>query len=71
MIVRSQYQIGDEDGDDGHRRHIADQEPQHAEDPDAGPEGAVVGEFVIDIRLLETPSHKDDSEEAAECHEDV
>ena len=41
------YQTADEDGDDGQRADIADQEPEDTEKLRIAAEGSAVGEFVI------------------------
>ena len=67
----SRHQSGDEDGEDGERADVSDEEPEDTEDPGIAAEGASVGEFVIDIRLLESPADEEDCEQAAESHKDV
>ena len=34
-------------------------------------EGASVGEFIIDIGLLESPAYKEDGQKASEGHQDI
>ena len=65
------YQTADEDGYDGQRADIADQEPEDTEKLRIAAEGSAVGEFVIYVGLLETPADKEDGQKTAESHEDV
>ena len=53
------------------RTDVTDEEPEDSEEPGIAAEGASVGEFIIYFRLLESPSHKEDCEEATERHEYV
>ena len=62
------HQSRNEDGEDGDRADESDEEPEHAEELGVAAEGATVGEFIIDIGLLESPADKEDGEEAAEGH---
>ena len=64
-------QIGKEDDDDSDRGYIADQKPEDAEDSGVGAESAAVGEFIVDVGLLETPAYEEDSEKTAEGHQDI
>ena len=64
-------QIGKEDDDDGNRSDIADEEPEDAEDSGVCAESAAVGEFVIDVGLLEAPAYEEDCEKTAEGHQDI
>ena len=64
-------QIGKEDDDDSDRGYIADQKPEDAEDLGVGAESAAVGEFVIDVGLLEAPAYEEDCEKTAEGHQDI
>ena len=61
----------DEDRDDCQRADIADEEPEDSEDSCVCREGASVGEFIVDIGLLEPPSDEEDSQKASKGHEDI
>ena len=64
-------QACDEDSEDSYRTDISDKEPEHAENLYVAAKGSSVGEFIIDIGLLESPADKQDSKKAAESHKDV
>ena len=64
-------QIGKEDDDDSDRGYIADQKPEDAEDSGVGGESAAVGEFIVDVGLLEAPAYEEDCEKTAEGHQDI
>ena len=61
--------VGKEDGDDCERGYVADEEPEDTEYLHIGAEGSSVGEFVVDVCLLESPAHEEDCKETAEGHE--
>ena len=63
--------IGEEDGDDGERGYVADEEPEDTEELGIGAEGATVGEFVVDVCFLESPAYEEDCKETAEGHHDI
>lgn len=64
-------QIGKEDDDDSDRGYIADEEPKDTEYLSILAESAAVGEFVIDVCLLESPAYEEDCEKTAEGHQDI
>ena len=51
--------------------YIADEEPQNAEQLGIAANLSSVGEFVVNIGLLETPAHEEDGQKTAQSHEDV
>lgn len=51
--------------------YIADEEPQNAEQLGIAADLSSVGEFVVNIGLLETPAHEEDGQKTAQSHEDV
>ena len=64
-------QSRDEDQDDCQRADITDKEPEDAEKLCVAADGSAVCEFIVYICLLESPSHKEDSNETSEGHEDI
>ena len=64
-------QIGKEDNDDSDRGYIADQKPEDAKDSGVSAESAAVGEFIVDVGLLEAPADEEDCEKTAEGHQDI
>ena len=61
----------DENRDDCQRADIADEEPEDSEDSCVCREGASVGEFIVDIGLLEPPSDEENSQKASKGHQDI
>ena len=62
---------GNKDRDDGERTDESDEEPEHSEKLSITAEGASIGEFIIDVGLLEPPADKEDGQEASERHQDI
>lgn len=64
-------QSGNEDRYDGQRADVTDKEPEDTEKLCIAAEGSSVGEFIIDICLLESPADKEYGQETAESHQYV
>ena len=58
-------QSGNEDRYYGQRADVTDKEPEDTEKLCIAAEGASVGEFIIDIGLLEPPADEEDSKETS------
>lgn len=64
-------QSGNEDRYDGQRADVTDKEPEDTEKLCIAAEGASVGEFIINICLLEPPSDEEYGQQTAESHQYV